>query len=155
VKTVAFAFLFLAHIVLAQPVPGRQSRRAWTLNTNQVQRVIVFEGGRFFTQSWTDRRSGRDLLGGEKADEFAVVVDGKETTGFAGGWALVSAKSNRQKNGSVELDLTLRQGGLEATKSYVTYPGSSIIREWATFKNVGSDSPPSRSSLPERSRAAW
>ena len=42
-----------------------------------------------------------------------------------------------RRMGRAELDLTLRHGDLEAIKSYVTYPGSSVIREWITFKNVG------------------
>ena len=128
-KTIGFSFLFLAQTVLAQPVPGRQSRRAWTLNTNQMQRVIVLEGGRLFTQSWTDRRSGQELLGGEKADEFAVVVDGKEITGLAGGWTLVSARSNPQKAGSVELALAVRQGGLDEPISPPPIPSKLPMEE--------------------------
>ena len=137
-KTIAFALLFLAQIGLAQQSPESHPRRAWTLSTDKVQRVVVLEDGRLFTRSWTDRSNGRELLRGVKADELVVVVDGKEITGLAGGWALVFARRHPQKDGSVEFDLALRQDDLEAIKSYVTYPGSSIIREWVTFKNVGS-----------------
>jgi hypothetical protein len=37
-----------------------------------------------------------------------------------------------------EFDLTIRRGDLEVTKSYEIYSDSSILREWATFKNLGS-----------------
>ncbi len=137
-KTVALAlFFFLSHSVLAQKTPNPQPKQTWNLSTDKMQRIVVLEDGRFFTQSWIDRSTGRNLLGGMKVNELAVVIDGKEVTGIDGGWSLVANRDNRQKDGSVELDLTLRRGDLEATKHYVTYPGSSIIREWVTFKNMG------------------
>ncbi len=136
--TFALALLFLAPTMLLQEGSEPHQQRSWMLETDKVQRLIVLEDGSLFTQSWTDRSNGRELLGGRKADELAVVVDGKEVTGVAGGWTLVSDRSDRQKDGSVEFDLTLRRGDLQVTKSYLTYPGSSIIREGVTFKNVGS-----------------
>ncbi len=132
-----FTILFLSSTILAQPARKLQRRYSWKLSTNRVERVLVLQDGRFFTQSWTDRSTGRELMNGTQADEFAVAVDGKPIAGSAEGWALISARSSQQKNNSRELDLTLRHGDLLATKSYVTYPGSSIIREWSTFKNLG------------------
>ena len=55
-----------------------------------------------------------------------------------GPWTLVSARTAKLKQGELELDLTLRHDSLEVTKTYVVYPGSSIIREWSEFKNTGS-----------------
>ena len=137
-KTVLLALLLLSPAILAQQPSGSHAPRSWRLSTSKVQRVVVLEGGRFFTQSWTDRSTGRELQGGTQADELGATIDGKEVTGIAGGWSLISERNAPLKDGSSELDLTLRHGDLEATKSYVTYPGSSIIREWVTFKNVGS-----------------
>ena len=137
-KTVLLALLLLSPAILAQQPSGSHAPRSWRLSTSKVQRVVVLEGGRFFTQSWTDRTTGRELQGGTQADELGAMVDGKEVTGIGGGWSLISERNAPLKDGSSELDLTLRHGDLEATKSYVTYPASSIIREWVTFKNVGS-----------------
>ncbi|MCL5744453.1 MAG: hypothetical protein M1541_11100, partial [Acidobacteria bacterium] len=53
------------------------------------------------------------------------------------GWTCVAAGERKRNDDSIQFDLTLRRGGVEVTKTYVVYPGSSILREWATFKNVG------------------
>jgi hypothetical protein len=134
-KAIVLALLFVSPNPLAQRAGHPQ--RTWKLGSNKVQRVLVLENGSFFTQSWTDRATGRDLQGGRKTDEVEVTIDGKEITGLAGDWLFVSEQELRQKDRSTDLELTLRHGDIEVTKSYVSYPGSSIIREWATFKNVG------------------
>lgn len=36
-----------------------------------------------------------------------------------------------------QLDITVQRDALQVTKSYLLYPGSSIVREWVTFKNAG------------------
>jgi len=137
-KTLSLAFLVLSQTIFAQQLSHPQAQRSWQLSTNKVQRVIVLEGGRFFAKSWIDPTTGRDLQDGVQADELGVTVDGTQFTGMLGGWSLISERNGLQKDGSTELNLTMRHGDLEATKSYVTYPGSSIIREWVTFKNLGS-----------------
>src|SRR5205823_4673790 len=52
-------------------------------------------------------------------------------------WRLVEAKTTKLKQGELQLDLTLQRDSLAVTKTYVIYPGSSIIREWSVFKNAG------------------
>jgi hypothetical protein len=136
-STASLPLLLLSTSLLAQALPAHHPQHSWTLSTSKVQRIIVLEDGCLFTQSWIDRSTGHDLQGGAQADELGATVDGKEVTGLAGGWSLFSEQELRQKDQSVELDLTLKHGDLEATKSYVSYPGSSIIREWVTFKNTG------------------
>jgi hypothetical protein len=136
-KTLPLALLLTILVAHAQP-SNSSSNHVWKLTSAKVQRILVLEGGRFFTRNWTDRTTGRDLQSGMPADELGVTVNGKELTGLSGGWSFVSENTGQMKDGSTELDLTLRHDDIEATKSYVTYPGSSILREWVTFKNVGS-----------------
>src|ERR1700722_13513803 len=138
-KTLPLAFLLTTLVAHAQ-TSNSSSNHVWKLTSARVQRILVLEGGRFFTRSWIDRTTGRDLQSGMTADELGLTVNGKELTGLSGGWSLVSESTSQKKDGSSELDLTLRHGDMEATKSYVTYPASSILREWVTFKNVGSAS---------------
>ena len=136
-RTSFLPLLLFSTSLVAQPLGVRPPQHSWTLTTTKVRRVIVLEDGRLFTQAWIDRATGHDLLAGAKADELGVIIDGKEVNGLGGGWSLVSEKELPQKDQSIELDLTLKHGDLEATKSYIRYPGSSIIREWVTFKNAG------------------
>jgi hypothetical protein len=110
----------------------------WTLGTAKIERKITLSKGRFFTTSLKNKISGRNLVpAGTTSDELRLVVDGQEVSGKAGGWKLVEARDHVLAQGEIQLDVTLRRGGLEATKTYVVYPGSSIIREWVNFKNVG------------------
>ena len=112
----------------------------WTLGTAKIERRIILSKGRFFTSSLKDKISGRNLVpAGIVSEELRLVVDGQEVSGTGGGWKLVEARDHVLGQGEIQFDVTLRrEGGLQATKTYVVYPGSSIIREWANFKNTGS-----------------
>ncbi len=125
-------------LLLAQDASVKQDAHSWTLASSKVERTITLDNGRVFTSAWKDLSSGRDLLSGARGEEFAAGIDGTEVSGRSGGWTLVSARDRKQSDGSLAFDLTLRRGNLEATKSYVIYSGSSILREWVTFKNLGS-----------------
>jgi hypothetical protein len=133
--------LWLAFLLIVLPTHAQQnhlqSPHTWKLATSKVERILVLENGHFFTRSWADRPTGQDLLSGNQSDELGVTINARSLTGLGGSWYFLSQRTGQNKDGSTELDLTLRQDDIEVTKSYVTYPGSSIIREWATFKNVG------------------
>ncbi|HTQ11646.1 MAG TPA: hypothetical protein VMI31_16410, partial [Fimbriimonadaceae bacterium] len=55
-------------------------------------------------------------------------------------WSLAGSANHKLKGGELQLDITLKRGDLEATHTYVVYPDSSIVREWTSFHNLGSDS---------------
>jgi len=129
--------LFLQFAVAQRPSLPK-SQLTWELKTNLVRREISLEGGQFSTKTWIDAKTEHDLLKGLKANELSIIVDGKELTGLTDGWTLISQLETPHQDGSHQLDLTVRHGNLEVTKSYVTYPGTSIIREWMALKNVGS-----------------
>ena len=136
-RTIGLAILCVAAL-LAQDASIKQNGNSWTLATNKVERTVTLANGRLYTSSWKDLSSGRELLMGARPDELAAIINGTEVSGKSGGWAFESARNRRQSDGSLELDLTFRRGDLEATKSYVIYSGSSILREWVTYKNLGS-----------------
>jgi hypothetical protein len=110
---------------------GYISRKAdtWTLGTAKVERTITLSKGRFFTSSLKDKATGQELLpAGTAFDEVGGVVDGKELTGSSA-WKLASANDHVLANGEVQLDIALRWGGLQVTKTYVVYPGVGAIQE--------------------------
>ena len=112
----------------------------WTLGTLKVERTVGLQAGRFVTTSWKNKVSGRELISaGTLSEELRLGVDGHEVSGKEGGWRLVGAQDHILAEGEIQLDITLRRETLEATKSFVVYPGSSIIREWVSFKNVGTE----------------
>ena len=117
----------------------KREETKWTFGTASVQRVVALEEGKLLLKSLRGK-AGHELAGGTAPrEEFSALVgDGAERLSSAsGGWALLDAKEAKLKQGELQLDLTLERQGLRVTKSYVIYPQSSIIREWATFANAG------------------
>jgi hypothetical protein len=114
----------------------------WKFGTAAAERIVALEDGKLLLKSFRDKTTGRELISaGTVSDEFFVFL-GNDKQPFCGGrgpWKLVRASQTRLKQGELQLDLVLRQGPLLVTKSYVVYPGSSIIREWATFANAGQE----------------
>ena len=105
----------------------------WILSTAAVQRVIALEGGRLLLKSFKNKITGRELVAaGTPSEELLVRVgDAKEPlTGATGPWNLVRAEQTTLRQGERRLDLVLKRGPLRVTKSYVVYPGSSIIRNY-------------------------
>jgi hypothetical protein len=113
---------------------------SWTLGTAAVERVIALEDGKLLLKSLKSKATGREFVTvGVPSDEFFVCVDNAKQplTGSTGFWKLVGAKQTKLKQGELQLELTLQQDSLVVTKTYVVYPGSSVIRQWVTFMNAG------------------
>ena len=112
----------------------------WTLGTSAMERVVALTNGRLTLETLRSKASGRDLAGrvpGDGVFSLGMGDGSARLSAGSGGWTLVRATQTKLKQGELQLDITVRQGALEATKSYVVYPGSSIVREWATFRNAG------------------
>lgn len=117
-----------------------RSANTWTLGTSKVERKIILANGHFFTASLKDKISGRELLPeAQPSEEFGAILNGKESSSVSGNWKMLRTNEHVGANGELILEVSLRQGNLQATKTYVVYPGSSIIREWVQFKNVGQE----------------
>jgi hypothetical protein len=93
----------------------------WTIGSAVVEMTIGLRNGMLVTTSFKNKGNGHELAPSDST----------------GPWTLVEGRTSKLKQGELQLDLTLRREGLTETKSYVVYPGSSIIRQWAELKNVG------------------
>ncbi len=126
--------------VQAQDAYIKARPNRWTMGTSRVEKTVALEGGRLVLKSLRNKSSGHEMAApGALAQEFSVGMGSGAADGPAGGvWKLIGATDSRGKQGELQLDLTLQRGALRVTKSYVVYPQSSIIREWATFANMGS-----------------
>ncbi len=130
--------LLLAAPFWAQQASVRQTDGSWTLATDKVRRLIVLERGKLYTKRWTDLVSGRELVSQIQPDEFAATINGVAISGSSGNWRPLSTRQQKRKDGSLQFDLAVENGIVAVTKSYVLYPGSSLVREWVTFRNAGS-----------------
>jgi hypothetical protein len=116
-----------------------QSNR-WTLGTDRVEEVIALEDGRLLLKSLKNKSTGRELVpAGAVSDEFFLRLgeSAEPVSSATGPWQLVRAVQRQLSQGQRQLDVTVRRNSLEVTKSYVVYPGSSVIRQWVTLANVG------------------
>ncbi len=127
----------------AEPGVGeiRRDGNKWILTTKAVERTVAFDAGRLILESLKDKATGRELVPpGVRSGEFSVSLGDASSrlSGAEGAWSLVDAAQRALPQGETQLDITLRRDSLTVVKSYVVYPGSSIIREWVTFANSGS-----------------
>ncbi|MCC6821849.1 MAG: hypothetical protein IT579_14045, partial [Verrucomicrobia subdivision 3 bacterium] len=135
-----FALLVAGTRAHADDADIRQRGNEWTLRTSRMERVIALEDGRLVLKRFTDRTTGRELLAGGVVTEDFLSPRANQTelpNGAAGGWRLVDSKQSKLSQGERQLDITVQCKALQVTKSYLVYPGSSIVREWVTFKNAG------------------
>jgi hypothetical protein len=112
----------------------------WTMGTSLAERVVELQDGRLVLKSCRNKATGHEwVVTGAPAEQ--VVDPSDPTPGRQGGasepWTLVRAETDRLRQGELKLDLSLQRGVLAARKSYVVYPGSSVVREWVTFTNGG------------------
>lgn len=111
----------------------------WRFGTKTVERIVALEKGKLLVRSFRAGTKGRELAPAAGAAEFAVAVgeDKALVTSATPGWTLVSSHESKLGQGELQLDVVVQREGLQATKTYVVYPQSSLIREWGTFANVG------------------
>jgi hypothetical protein len=132
---------FTAATLAADDAYIRDEGNRWVLGTATAERVIALDNGKLLLKSLKNKPTGRELVGTRAvSDEFFVGLGSakEHITGATGPWRLVRAQQTRLKQGELQLDLTLERKPLRATMSYVVYPASSIVRQWATFANAGS-----------------
>ncbi len=133
-------FLLVATAALADEGYLKDQGNRWTLGTATTERVIALEDGKLLLKSLKNKVTGRDLIRPDAPSvEFFVGLDGAQqpVTAATGRWKLIRARQTKLKQGELQLDLVVEQKPLRVTKSYVVYPGTSIVRQWATFANVG------------------
>ena len=119
----------------------RRSGDTWSFGTGTMERAVSLEGGKLLQRGFNDKASGQELAAGAPTEAFSFLLgDAKEPIDSAsGGWELVDAKQTELKQGELQFDLTVKRGALAITKSHVLYPGTSVIREWLVFKNLGGE----------------
>jgi hypothetical protein len=110
----------------------------WTFGTSGMERTVALENGYLVLLSLKNRATGHDLAAGQEAAAvFSLNGEPGPLPSSAPGWTLVDSKQTKLKQGEIQLDITVRRGSLEAVKTWVVYPHSTVVREWVTFKNAG------------------
>src|SRR5260370_20023766 len=114
----------------------RSEANSWLIGTALVEKRVSLEHGRFSLASFRNQSSHHEYRdGGPDPDEIRFSLDGQDNTGAAWAWNLIGDRATRLAQGELQLDIQLRAGAIEATKHYVIYPKTAVIREWVTIQN--------------------
>jgi hypothetical protein len=116
-----------------------ESTKTWAIGTSLVEEKLRFADGAYSLTSLRNKVSGREYVtGGSPSEEFRITVNGDVYTGSKGGWRWKSGDAKVLAQGEILLAVSLENTLLRVEKSYVIYPGSSIIRQWTHYENAGS-----------------
>ena len=111
----------------------RSGENCWTFGTRSVEQTMRLADGQLQLTSFKNKASDREMLSGP----ISLLLSDTIGTGPDAAWKLLDARQTKLKQGELQLDLTLARGPLTVTKTFVIYPGSSVIRTWMTLKNTG------------------
>src|SRR6202034_4138918 len=105
------------------------------------EKRIRLKGGQLVLASLLNKMSGREYQDASAAPaEIYFAVDGQDVSASNWNWSLHNERTALGKQGEIELDIELACAGLDVTKHYVVYPGTSVIREWLTIENSTKES---------------
>jgi hypothetical protein len=105
----------------------------WKMANSLVERRVQIAGGEFVSTSLRNKKSGSDYQNSAKEIEIEVYDSDHSVTQR---WTLVQDKVSRGEQGELQLALEVKSESLTATKHYVVYPGSPVIREWIELTNT-------------------
>jgi hypothetical protein len=138
----ATATLLLAQANL-QSADGyvRRNGNEWIIGTSSVESRIRFDGGHLELVSLRNKLTGREYLdAGSPPAEIRFSARDEDVSASNWQWTLGGEHAVQLAHGELQLDIELESARLRATKHYVVYPGTSVIREWLTLENI-SDKP--------------
>ncbi len=113
--------------------------REWKLGASMVEKTIALRDGRLLLTSFINKQTNppREYNQGAGSAAFAVTVDGRSVTSADAGWTLADSKTRKLDQGELQTEFTVRKGTLRVARHFIVYPGTGIIREWATYTNTG------------------
>ena len=118
----------------------RQENQTWVLGSSSGQRTIAVKDGRLLLTSLENKLTGAQWTpAGAISDELPITTEGDAADQAAQPWTFVKADTATLAQGELRLELTMKRGPLTACKTYVVYPGSSIVREWVKITNTGGE----------------
>jgi hypothetical protein len=133
-----------AHAVTVGDAYATQGANActWTFGTAAVEKTVTFSGGTYTLTSYKNKLTSpvrQYVDASSPSSELRYTWDGTEVTGSTTGWTCGSGSAaSTTTNGqpALQLDVALTRTGVQATKHYLVYPSTSVIREWVTYKNT-------------------
>ncbi|HEX4488683.1 MAG TPA: hypothetical protein VH088_20560 [Terriglobales bacterium] len=106
----------------------------WVLATSQVEKRIRLVDGHLVSTALRNKNPSRDYQSSASpSPEMSFTLDGRNTSDDR--WDLKEDHTSRGLQGELQLDISLISANVHATKHYVVYPETSVVREWLTLEN--------------------
>jgi hypothetical protein len=114
----------------------RREGDEWIIGTSQVERRIRLADGQLYLVSLRNQVSGREYQDANNPPaEIRFFANGQDASNSTWQWKLRHDNVIQGNQGELQLDIELESAGIQVTKHYVIYPGTSVIREWLTLQN--------------------
>ncbi len=116
----------------------RQSN-TWELATASIRRRMNYAAGAGFRMTrFTNKVTGREWLAGRAAasSELRLEINNETILGSNNELVLKESKTQKLRDGSLELTVTLERRELKIHLHYVVYPRTSVIEQWAEVENT-------------------
>ncbi len=110
----------------------------WEVGSRGIRRRMTYRAAAGYRQTrLTNRLTGREWLapGSGTSAELHMVLGGEEITGSAADFSLQGYQTQQNRDGSLELIVTLGHAGTRVNLHYVVFPGQSVIEQWAVLEN--------------------
>ena len=119
----------------------RREGNDWIIGTSKVERRVRLANGQLCLISLRNKLSGQEYQDANAPPgEIRFLANGRDAGASSWHWTLHGETGVRGSQGEIQLDIELESSGLRVTKHFVTYPGTSVIREWLTLQNASDSS---------------
>ncbi len=115
----------------------RREGNEWIIGTASVERRVRLNDGHLELVSLRNKLTSREYQDSPTPPaETRFLANGEDTSAPAWRWELRGEHAAQGPQGELQLDIDLESAGIHATRHYVIYPGTSVIREWLTLENI-------------------
>ncbi len=119
-----------------------EDTESFEIGTAGIARKMQYQpNGGWRVTGLVNKLTGRAWLAADDAANSDLVAefDGQPLLSNAPDFVLQGYATQRNKDGSLELRVTLARGALIAHLHYCAYPQTSVIEQWAVLENTGTE----------------
>ncbi len=119
-----------------------EETETFEIGTASIARKMQYQpNGGWRVTNLVNKASGREWLAADDAANSDLVAefDGQPLLSNAPDFVLQGYATQQNKDGSLELRVTLARGALSAHLHLVAYPKTAVIEQWAVLENTGTE----------------
>ncbi len=116
--------------------------QTWEIGTAGIARRIDFDLGKgYHLEAMINRLTNREWLapGSGQSAELHLILDGEVISGSAHDFQFSHYTTAVNPDRSLELHIGLQRGPLHADFTYLAFPNTSVIEQWVTLINSGTE----------------